>query len=92
MANGYDNHINMVENSSKQKIDSWIIESFIYILNKDNSAKSINLTGGNLYTKDKAAKIMVEKGLAPTNKYGCIGCRFCTLEGDLYRYYEKLIK
>ena len=63
--------------------------------NKENKNK-INLDindikgSDDLYNiTDKAAKLMLEKGLDPTGKYGCIGCGACTLEGDLYRYYKK---
>ena len=40
--------------SEESRIDA-IIEAFKYILKNDNSVKSINLTGGNLYTEDKGA-------------------------------------
>ena len=49
----------------------------------------VNCVSDELYTvTDAAAKLMREKGLDPTGKYGCIGCGACTLEGDLYRYYK----
>lgn len=42
-------------NSNKHDRIKSIIEALVLILKKDDSVKSINLTGGNLYTSDKGA-------------------------------------
>ena len=76
----------------KKMIDIGVLPSIIPFKPTPGSVleEHVNCVSDDLYNiTDKAAKLMLEKGLDPTDKYGCIGCGACTLEGDLYRYYKK---
>lgn len=77
----------------KKMIEAGVLPSIIPFKPTKGSVleNHVNCASDMLFNiTEKAAKLMVEKELDPTDKYGCIGCGACTLEGDLYRYYKKL--